>query len=160
MIKTMGRCMAARFNAASARCPIHVTSAALWCYGWIMLTRWEVEGQLRNLHPMRQNAQRTRRELTKARRRARITVAVLLGLGLLGAWGAVRGRSDFIAPVSTIQGALWGGDHVGSYQTREREPLFPPAKRQRWDSFAARASAARDPITGELRYRAHANRGE
>ena len=100
---------------------------------------------------MRQNAQRTRRGLTRVRRRARVTVAVLVGLGLLGAWGAVRGR-DAIAPVATLQGAQWGGEHVGTYQAPAREPLFPTAKRPRWDSYAARASAARDPITGVPRY--------
>jgi hypothetical protein len=100
---------------------------------------------------MRQNAQRTRRAFTRTRRRARVTVAVLVGLGLLGAWGAVRGR-DAIAPVATLQGAQWGGEHVGTYQARERQPLFPTAKRQRWDSYAARAHAARDPLTREPRY--------
>lgn len=119
-----------------------------------MLTRREVEGQLRSLHPMRQNAQRVRRAHWKTRRRARVTVAVLLGIGLVTALGIARVRSAWETPVATMQDSEWGADHVGSYRSQAREPLFPTAKRSRWDSWAARAhGAGRDPITGERRLR-------
>jgi hypothetical protein len=118
-----------------------------------MLTRWEVEGALRNLHPMRQETRRVRRSRSRARRRVRVTVAVLLGIGLLAALGASRVRSSWIPGVATLQDTEWPQDHVGSYRQPARPPLFPPSKRQRWDSFAARAHAARDPITGAQRHR-------
>ena len=117
-----------------------------------MLTRWEVEGGLRSLHPMRQDTRRVRRAHTKTRRRARITVGVLLGIGLVTALGAVRVISEWETPAASLQDTEWGEEHVGTYRAHARPPLFPPSKHSRWDSFAARAhGAGRDPITGQPR---------
>jgi hypothetical protein len=113
-----------------------------------MLTRWEVEGQLRSLHPRQQHARRVRRTHVRARRRARVTIGVLLGIGLIAAMGAAWTRAASVPAVATLQDSEWGAEHVGSYHTRARPPLFPTAKRPRWDSYAARAQAARDRVTG------------
>ena len=116
-----------------------------------MLTRWEVEGGLRSLHPMRQNARQVRRAHSKTRRRARITLGALVGITLVGALGVARMHWE--APVATLQDTEWGNEHVGGYRSQPREPLFPPMKRSRWDSFAARAhGAGRDPVTGAPRH--------
>lgn len=134
-----------------------MTRGGCWCYASGMLTRLEVEGQLRSLHPMRQNAQRVRRAHWKTRRRARVTVAILLGIGLVTALGVARVRSAWVAQVATLQDSEWGAEYVGSYRSQPHEPLFPATKRSRWDSWAARAHAAgRDPITGERRLRPRA----
>ncbi len=93
-----------------------------------MLQRWEVEGPLRTLHPMRQHARRMRRTRSRARYAARVTVAVLLGAGLLAAHAAVRMASR-MPTAATEQDSTWGDDHVGSYHVPASPPLFPTSKR-------------------------------
>lgn len=93
-----------------------------------MLQRWEVEGPLRTLHPMRQRARRMRQRRARARRGVRVTVAVLLGIGLAAAVAAVR-MTPPVVSVATTQDGVWGDDHVGSYHIRASPPLFPPSKR-------------------------------
>jgi hypothetical protein len=118
-----------------------------------MLTRREVEGELRSLYPMRRQARQVRRSRWKTRRRLRVTVAVLLGIGLIAALGLARVRATWAPPTATRQNAEWGANYVDDSPPRARRPLFPPSKRSRWDSYAARAhGAGRDPITGVLRY--------
>jgi hypothetical protein len=55
-----------------------------------MLTRREVEGELRSLHPFRTSMRNRRVERERARRFARGVLGVLLGMGLVGLLGAVN----------------------------------------------------------------------
>ncbi len=116
-----------------------------------MLTRWEVEGGLRSLDPLRFQKRRVRRERLKKRHRVHSGVGVLLGVGLFaaicGLWLRPSGPG-----VATLQDTEWADGYVGSYRRQEHEPLFPLLKRSPWESHAARAHAARDPITGARRY--------
>jgi hypothetical protein len=118
-----------------------------------MLTRREVEGQLRSLHPLQQRARRARRAGWRARHRLRVTVGIALGIGLAATLEIARMRAASVPSVATLQDTEWGEAHVGSYHTQPRAPLFPTLKRPRWDSYGARGRAARDPITGEARQR-------
>lgn len=55
-----------------------------------MLTRREVEGELRSLHPFRMSVRHRRAERERARRFARGVLGVLLGVGLVALLGAVN----------------------------------------------------------------------
>ncbi len=92
-----------------------------------------------------------RRVRTRARRRVRSGVAVLLGLTMIAAIAAVVWRSTGPG-VATLQDSEWGAGYAHSYRQQDHPPLFPPLKRSPWDSFAARAHASRDPVTGRRRY--------
>ena len=116
-----------------------------------MLTRWEVEGELRSLYPARPHGRQIRRSHVRARRRLRITIAVLLGVTLASAIGAARVRSASDPSVATLQDGEWGAAHVGTYRAPRRPPLFPPAKRSPWESNGARAHAARERARLALR---------
>jgi len=107
-----------------------------------MLTRWEVEGPLRTLHPMQQHTRRVRRARARARHRVRVTVAVLLAICMVGALAAVRMRPR-IASVARLQDSTWGGDHVGSYHVRKGPPLFPPSRRHGLRARVGRPPGAR-----------------
>lgn len=108
-----------------------------------MLTRREVEGQLRSLHPMRQESRRRQRALSYRRRYAQIALAVLLGLGMLGALGASRVRSTPGPLFGPRQSATWGSEHVGSVRARSLDPIFPSIKRRGWGTYNARSREAR-----------------
>jgi hypothetical protein len=106
--------------------------------------RWEVEGQLRNLHPLYRDARRTHRARSGTRRRARIGFALLLGVGMVAALAAARIESSSVPSLAMSQDDEWGDTHVGSYHIRSSAPLFPVGKRHGW-----RARAARDLATGK-----------
>lgn len=55
-----------------------------------MLTRREVEGELRGLHPFRTSVRNRRAERERARRFARGVLGVLFGVGLVALLGAVN----------------------------------------------------------------------
>jgi hypothetical protein len=116
-----------------------------------MLTRGEVEGGLRSLDPMRFEKRRVHRVRSKARRRAQSGVGLLLGIVVLAASAVVLLRAAGPA-VATLQDSEWPDGHVSRYRRQDHPPLFPPQRRSPWDSFAARAHAPRDPITGARRY--------
>jgi hypothetical protein len=121
-----------------------VTFAVAWCYARAMLKRWEVEGGLRSLQPVRQHPRRARQARSDARRRVRNTVALLVAIGMVAVLGAARMVSTSVASLAGRQDSEWGDDYVGNYHIRRSAPLFPPIKRHGW-----RARAARDPITGQ-----------
>lgn len=116
-----------------------------------MLTRREVEGQLRNLHPLQQRARRVRRTRWRTRRRMRVVVGVSLAIGLVSAIGITRLRAAAVPRVATLQDSEWGEAYVSDYHAQARPPLFPTRKRSPWSSWGARTHAARDPVTGERR---------
>jgi hypothetical protein len=118
-----------------------------------MLTRREVEGHLRSLHPAQQRARRVRRARQRVRHRLHVVVGMAFGIGLAAALVVVRMRSASVPSVATLQDSEWGETHGGSYDVQPRAPLFPTLKRPRWDSYAGRQRAARDRATGERRRR-------
>lgn len=115
-----------------------------------MLTRSEIEGQLRTLHPQRQEARRRRFASWKARRYVRIAIGVLLGVSMVVALGAVRVGSTPQPRVAIRQWAVWGAEHVRAYRP-EIAPLIPSAKRDRGNSYSYRARVAREQVRESTR---------
>jgi hypothetical protein len=115
-----------------------------------MLTRREIEGQLRTLHPHQRQARSRRFASMKARRYVRIALGVLLGLSMVAALGAVRGGSAPRPAVAIRQFPVWGAETVRSYRPSETS-LFPSVKRDRGNSYSARARVAREQVRGSNR---------
>jgi hypothetical protein len=105
--------------------------------------RWEVEGALRNLSPLQGHARRVHRARSGTRRRARIGVALLLGVGMVGALAVARIAPSTVPALAMFRDDEWGTSHVGSYHIRSA-PLIPLPKLRGW-----RARAAHDPATGK-----------
>jgi hypothetical protein len=82
-----------------------------------MLRRWEVEWELRDLHPFRQHLLEQRRVQRRVRSRFRIALAVVLGATLAGTLAGMRLIDDGLPLQAGPQGAVWGGVH-GSRSAR------------------------------------------
>ena len=97
-----------------------------------MLTRREVEGELRSLHPFRTSVRNRRAERERARRFARGVLGVLLGIGLVALLGAVNllraTRADYATGgSSTLRADEWGSS--GSQAPRRTLSLFFTGRR-------------------------------
>jgi hypothetical protein len=75
-----------------------------------MLTRREVEGELRSLMPFRTSMRYRRAERERARRFARGVVGVLLGVGLVALLGAVNFLRAMPVDYATGVSSSRGGD--------------------------------------------------
>lgn len=76
-----------------------------------MLRRWEVEWELRELHPFRQHLCDQRRTLRHVRRRVRVAFGVLLGVTLAATFFAMRAAEQPMPGGASPQAAMWGGTH-------------------------------------------------
>lgn len=97
-----------------------------------MLTRREVEGELRSLHPFRTSVRNRRAERERARRFARGVLGVLLGVGLVALLGAVNLLRATPADYATGNSSSRpGGDWVsgGSQAPRRTLSLFFSGRR-------------------------------
>ena len=108
-----------------------------------MLTRREIEGELRGVYPWREDLHRRRQALSSTRRRLRITLIVVVGLGMVVSLSAVTLRPSTPAPGFVRQWAAWGVEHVRSADARVQslKPVFPLAERRHGSSYAARENA-------------------
>ena len=93
-----------------------------------MLTRREVEGQLRSVHPLRAEALRRRQSMVKMRRYVRVgMIAVLSILVLITALLTVS--ASRVAPTPARRDAAWGVEHVSGYGKASKAPsLFGRSK--------------------------------
>lgn len=97
-----------------------------------MLTRREVEGELRSLTPFRASIRNRRAEREQARRFARGVAGVLLGVGLVALLGAVNFLrampADYATGVSSSRGAnSWVSS--GGPGTKRATSLFFTSRR-------------------------------
>jgi hypothetical protein len=88
-----------------------------------MLTRREVEGELRSLHPFRMSVRNRRAERERARRFARGVLGVLLGVGLVALLGAVNLLRTAPADYATGGTSSHGGEWVSSAPQASRRVL-------------------------------------
>ena len=111
-----------------------------------MLTRWEVEGELRSLQPFRKRSRRSRAALARRRRLFRIALAVVVGIGVLGAFGIANLLRSGGPAFTSRQSPAWGEVHVGSSSagTRPLRSVLPQAWRRGWHPHDPRGHALRD----------------
>lgn len=76
-----------------------------------MLRRWEVEWELRELHPFRPHLLEQRRSRQRERHRFRIALGVFLGVVIAGTFLMVRIAEEDIARGASPQSAVWGAVH-------------------------------------------------
>jgi hypothetical protein len=88
-----------------------------------MLTRREVEGELRSLHPFRTSVRNRRAERERARRFVRGVLGVLFGVGLVALLGAVNLLRATPADYATGHSSSRGGESVGSGSQTPRRAL-------------------------------------
>jgi hypothetical protein len=110
-----------------------------------MLTRGEIEGQLRELHPLRERVRAQRRASFVVRRYARIAVAVVLGVVMVAVLGSTGARSAPASQGAMRQLAAWGIERVRSVRADDT-PFFPARKHDRGNAYSSRARAARDAV--------------
>jgi hypothetical protein len=79
-----------------------------------MLTRREVEGQLRTVHPLRAEALRRRQSMVKMRRYVRIGMITVLSILVL-ITAALTVSASRVAPTPARRDAAWGVEHVTGY---------------------------------------------
>jgi hypothetical protein len=115
-----------------------------------MLTRGEIEGHLRELHPLRARAREQRRASSAVRRYARIGVAVVLGLVMLVVLGSTGARSAPVSQGAMRQWAAWGIERVRSLRADDTS-FFPAVKRDRGNAYSSRARVARDTVRDSQR---------
>lgn len=110
-----------------------------------MLTRGEIEGQLRGLQPVRRMSWGRQRAIFRARKLARIATIAILGLSFVVGFGAGSLRDIPRPPAAIRQWASWGVEHVQptTARTTPRTSLFPVAKRHRASAYQARQSYLR-----------------
>jgi hypothetical protein len=92
------------------------------CYASDVLTRRELEGELRTVHPARYEAQRRRAALGRRRRYVRMaliaSVGMMIVVVLAVAWPARHHRGG-----SARQTASWGVEHVSGYRSAAKTKL-------------------------------------
>jgi hypothetical protein len=113
-----------------------------------MLTRREVEGELRSLHPFRTSVRNRRAERERARRFARGVVGVLLGMGLVALLSAVNflraDPADYATGFSSSRAAdEWVGG--GSQPSKRSTSLFFTGRR----TWGPRLPGQRRPKGGD-----------
>ncbi len=119
------------------------------------MTKRELEGQLRRVHPHRARSRRRRRAMAPARRKIGAVFGILFGLGLVVLLGAVQMMTQDPASIAGGQAAAWGRTHksvVGSGRhAPSRVSLFPKRKRAynpHYDPRSRRAQQRRRAVLG------------
>ena len=115
-----------------------------------MLTRGEIEGQLRELHPLRERVREQRRASFAVRHYARIAVAVVLGLVMLAFLGSTGARSAPASQGAMRQWAAWGIERVRSPRADDTS-FFPAVKHDRGNAYSSRVRAARETVRDSQR---------
>jgi hypothetical protein len=110
-----------------------------------VLTRREIEGQLRSLQPVAPVSLSRRRAILRARKVARAVIVTMLGLSFVVGFGAASLLDTSRPPTVVRQWASWGVEHVEAttVRTRSNVSFFPAAKRHRASAYQARQSYLR-----------------
>jgi hypothetical protein len=103
-----------------------------------MLTRREVEGELRTVHPLRAEALRRRQSMVRIRRWVRIGfISVLSVLILVTALLTVRANS--VPPAPARRDAAWGVEHVNGHGRVKTGSIFGHGKKSNSGGSGRRA---------------------
>jgi hypothetical protein len=93
-----------------------------------MLTRREVEGQLRTVHPLRAEALQRRQSMVRIRRWVRIGFISVLSI-LVFVTMVLTISASRVAPVPARRDAAWGVEHVNGYGRVKTSPIFGRGKK-------------------------------
>ncbi len=113
------------------------------------MTKRELEGQLRRVHPYRSRRRRRRRAMAPAKRQMQAVLGVLFGIGLVALLGALQLVTQVPASATTGHTVAWGRSHTmvtGQSHTTHRVSLFPEHKRPynpKYDPRSKRAQKRR-----------------
>jgi len=110
-----------------------------------VLTRGEIEWQLRGLQPVRHVPLGRQRAILRARKLARAATVTMLGLSFVVGFGAASLRDTPRPQAAIRQWASWGVEHVRptTARTSSNISFFPVAKRRRASAYQARQSYLR-----------------
>ena len=97
------------------------------------MTKRELEGQLRRVHPHRARSRRRRRAMAPARRQMGAVLGILFGLGLVALLGAAQMMTQSPGSIAAGQTAAWGRTHKSIVTSGRHDTsgasLFPKRKR-------------------------------
>ncbi len=93
-----------------------------------MLTRRELEGQLRTVHPLREQAMRRRQSMARVRRWFRVGLISVLGI-MIVVLALLTISSHRVAQSPARRDAEWGIEHVNGYGKPKHQPVFGRSRR-------------------------------